>query len=406
MLLPDVDRTLARYRQAVEAMTANLLELEGDPVRKLLDEAALTGTTQARWGPATTDLGQVWAWFALFKDVLAKATDLRGTWGQVQPPVLADLNRILVDRSIVLAAEQVPMAQRRLLGLAQTTITCSPNELLARMEEAFDRAKAVVSAVAAVWDDLLPRLDRAAAGLADLQRLAQSVGEAHAPELAGLSGQLDTVRSAVSTDPLSVSTDQLGRIEAGLASARTSLVELAGLRAGMDGALAAARAALADLEQIEAQAGTAHAEVLAKIAPTPGRPLPEPMVPDLTLRHRLDHLSGLGSRGDWRAAQRELTRWTRDVQARRATADQVAAAIAAPLAERNELRGRLDAYRAKASRLGRLEDPSVVELYNQAREVLYTAPTDVPTAAELVARYQRALSPAPTGQSERGNREM
>ena len=405
MFLPDIDRTLARYRQAVDAMTANLLELEGDPVRKLLDEAPLSGTTQARWGPATTDLGQVWSWFGLFKDVLAKATELRGTWAKVAPPVMAELNRLLADRSIELAAAQVPLAQRRLLGPAQTSIVCSPNELLSRMEEAFDRAKAVVTAVAEVWNELLPRLDKATADLAELERLAQSIGEAHAPELAGLSRQLAATRSAISSDPLSVGADEIGRAEADLASARTSLGELARLRAGMDDELAAARATLASIEQVGAEAQSVHADVVAKIAPSPGRPVPDPPGADPALRARLDHLCGLCTRGDWRAAQQELSRWNRDAQARLAAARQAAAAIAAPLAERNELRGRLDAYRAKAARLGLLEDPELVGLYDQARALLYTAPTDVSAAADLVARYQRAL-PSPVALGERGNREM
>jgi hypothetical protein len=404
VLLADIDRALARYRQAVEAMTANLLELEGDPVRKLLDEAPLTGTTQARWGPAATDLRQVWTWFGLFQEVLARATELRGTWANVAPPVMDQLSRLLGDRSIELAAEQVPLAQRRLLGPAQTSVVCSPDELLARMEEAFDRARAVVTAVAEVWNELLPRLDKATADLADLERLARSVGEAHPPELAGLSRQLADARSAVGSDPLSVGADQIGRAEADLASARNSLGELADLRAGMDGELASARATLAGIEQVTAEARTVHAEVVVKIASTPGRPVPEPVAPDPALAARLDHVGGLRAGGDWRAARQELSRWTRDAQAQLAAARQAAAAIAAPLAERNELRGRLDAYRAKAARLGVLEDPALVALYDQAREVLYTAPTDVAAAADLVARYQRAL-PAPA-QGEGGSREL
>ena len=64
----------------------------------------------------------------------------------------------------------------------------------------------------------------------------------------------------------------------------------------------------------------------------------------------------------------------------------------APLATRNELRGRLDAYRAKAYRLGLLENPALAALYARAQEVLFTAPTDLAAADELVRRYQQALA--------------
>ena len=64
----------------------------------------------------------------------------------------------------------------------------------------------------------------------------------------------------------------------------------------------------------------------------------------------------------------------------------------APLQQRNEYRAMLDAYRVKASRLGVLEDPRISELYERAKELLYTAPTDLRQASELVRRYQLALS--------------
>jgi hypothetical protein len=64
----------------------------------------------------------------------------------------------------------------------------------------------------------------------------------------------------------------------------------------------------------------------------------------------------------------------------------------APLAARNELRGRLDAYRAKANALGLLEDPDAEAVYNEARGILFTAPTDLAVAVSLVDRYQKAVS--------------
>ena len=70
-------------------------------------------------------------------------------------------------------------------------------------------------------------------------------------------------------------------------------------------------------------------------------------------------------------------------------------ACRAPLAARNELRGRLDAYRAKANALGLLEEPRLCALYDQAHTSLYTAPTDLAAAIGLVEQYQQALSHTP-----------
>jgi hypothetical protein len=62
------------------------------------------------------------------------------------------------------------------------------------------------------------------------------------------------------------------------------------------------------------------------------------------------------------------------------------------IAERDDLRARLDGYRAKAAALGLLEYPVVVSAYEQARSILYTAPTDVAAARDLVVAYQNTLS--------------
>jgi hypothetical protein len=76
----------------------------------------------------------------------------------------------------------------------------------------------------------------------------------------------------------------------------------------------------------------------------------------------------------------------------------------AALGERDDLRHRLAAYRAKA-RATHLDDaPEVAGLYHQARGVLDNEPTDLPRARAVVAAYQTLLgarppSPAPSGRN-------
>ena len=82
--------------------------------------------------------------------------------------------------------------------------------------------------------------------------------------------------------------------------------------------------------------------------------------------------------GEWRARASE----------RRDSACRSASEHRALLATRDELRGRLDAYHAKAAHLGRLEDPHIADVYGQAHAALFTAPTDLSVAADLVSRYQ------------------
>ena len=69
-------------------------------------------------------------------------------------------------------------------------------------------------------------------------------------------------------------------------------------------------------------------------------------------------------------------------------------AVTAPLAVRAELRGRLDAYKAKVARHGMAEDPLLVERYDAARRMLWSAPCDLRVAEQAVLRYQQAAAEA------------
>ncbi len=61
------------------------------------------------------------------------------------------------------------------------------------------------------------------------------------------------------------------------------------------------------------------------------------------------------------------------------------------MAKRDELRGLLGAYKAKAARLGAVEDSRLAEHYDRARTLLWTAPCDLAAAEAAVAGYQQAV---------------
>ena len=118
-------------------------------------------------------------------------------------------------------------------------------------------------------------------------------------------------------------------------------------------------------------------------------------------RSTADTRSGTGCRRCWsrleREAEDELLR-----------ARESLTAVTAPLAVRAELRGRLDAYRAKVARHGMAEDPLLIERYDAARRMLWSAPCDLRVAEQAVLRYQLAtagvLVPGQPGPADhRGN---
>jgi hypothetical protein len=66
-------------------------------------------------------------------------------------------------------------------------------------------------------------------------------------------------------------------------------------------------------------------------------------------------------------------------------------AITGLLDRRAELRGRLEAYQVKAARLGHAEDAELSGLHDEAHEILFTAPCDLPAATRALNRYRQAI---------------
>jgi hypothetical protein len=370
-------------------MSTNLLELEQDPNRKLLDGAALTGETAHRWGDAKQALTQLWQWFTRFQDVLTRATGLRGTKSRLEPDKQRQLEQLLCGTSVELSTELIPLAERPLLGANQTTFRCSVDDLLGRMSTTFDQIKAVLVQTGDAWNRLLPRFQTATTELNRLTDLASSLAERHVPELDRVRGDLDRLTGSLASDPLSIDQRAPDTVERLLASAGRDLDRLAGLRDRLSVELDQAHTAMNQLTAAAAGAQTAYAETSAKIS-RPAVQSPPPLDPGLPAE--LDRIADLSSRGQWRAARQALDSWTTRITKLALDLRRATDAFQAPLAARNELRGRLDAYRAKANAFGLLENPSADDLYKEARAILYTAPTDLAVAVSLVDRYQRAVS--------------
>jgi hypothetical protein len=391
--IDEIDRTLARFHEAAERMTANLVELDSDPNRKLLAQATLTGVTAERWAPAAEAITQLWQWFAQFKDLLDRADEIRtGKGGVANKDRLAALNRMVGGQSIELSRDQVPLAERGLFGASETSIHCSPDDLLDRMSEAFDRAKGMVSAVAQAWGTVLPRLEQDRTQLTQVEQLAATLGERHLPELQAVREGLKMAADTLACDPLAVDSQALDHTEAALATVRADLQELAATQQQFTARIDDAGGLLTALERAVNEAAQAHAETVLKIA-SPNIP-PAARVDPSFGRH-LDQINALAARHEWRAVRDELVEWTDRAKSLLVNAERNLGLIRAPIENRNELRGRLDGYRAKANHLGLLENARLEALYQQAHDILYTAPTDLNQATSLVNEYAKALSTTP-----------
>ena len=113
---------------------------------------------------------------------------------------------------------------------------------------------------------------------------------------------------------------------------------------------------------------------------------------DPALAADLDHVVGLADAGHWDDAVAHLDQWSTTLQRRADAAAASTTACRAPMIERDQLRGLLDAYRAKAHGLGLDEADDVTDAYERAQAALYVAPADLASARRLVERYQRLLT--------------
>ncbi|GAA1590672.1 hypothetical protein GCM10009678_86230 [Actinomadura kijaniata] len=389
----EADRTLHHLRDERERIGAALLELADHPGHRLLDGAALTGETARRQAEVRSRTSALWELFDHYQRALDAAETLRARHPRPGPAQLAELTWLLAGPSVELPAPEVPLERRTLLGPpAGERLTLQ--QVVARMTPLYEETVRLVAAVDAVWSPLLTRLDETLRDRHAAADLAVSL-DLSDPGLERLGHELDALAATVRTDPLSLGRDgradtaRFDRIGADLSALRERIAEVARLRSGLTQRLDALRATIERAAAAEVEAARARETVLVKIY--------EPVLPPqpaaaAVLAGRLDALRASTGRGDWsdlavRVADLERAAATALEQARTA-----ADLITGLLERRDELRGRLDAYRVKAARLGLAEDPGLSDAYRRIRELLWTSPCDLRRATTALSGYQQAIA--------------
>ncbi|NDU74454.1 hypothetical protein GWI34_17710 [Actinomadura sp. DSM 109109] len=394
----EADVMLARLRDERERIGAALLELEAHQGYQLLDGATLRGATLRVQSDVRSRMASLWQLFDLHGRVLSAAEELRARHGRPGQAQLAELTRLLDGPSVELPAEEVPLERRTLLSLPSGE-KLTPRAAVDRMTPLYEEVARSVAALDAVWSTLLSRLAEVEAERRAAEELLESAGGAD-PALDRLRDELETVAATVRADPLALARDgladtaRLDAIRAGLAEVRRGLEEAERLREGFAARIRGVAGVLDALREAEAEARAARDEVLVKIA--------SPALPDLpgssaALADRLAAVTrprpGAGPRGGgWRETARRVADLEHAAGAALARARETTGLIRGLLDRRDELRGRLEAYRVKASRLGLAEDADLARSYEQARELLWTSPCDLRQATVAVTAYQRAVT--------------
>jgi hypothetical protein len=374
-----------------DAIQANLLELDGSFGKRLLAGAALTGQTKRRWDAAAATLATLWQVYSAYSAAVDRAAE--AVAGRLGPRELAAVTALLTGPSVQLASGPAPLAGRDLADSGREELTLVT--AVARMRRAFASVTEVVAAAEQVWTEMAGRLDTIGAELDRVTRLTTTLNdEAVTGNLAASQARLARQRDTLNGDPLSlwqgsaVDVSPADRLAERVTSIAARVDELVRLRDEARDRIAEVTAAADRARAARDDAVAAWQQAAAKIVP---EAMPPPPGDPADLSGRLAGLDALLAAGRWVRLSSELDLLERELAAAATKFIDTERAVVALMNRRDELRGLLDAYRAKAARLGAVEDTGLAERYDRARDLLWTAPCDLAAAADAVTGYQQAV---------------
>ncbi|MGW2778463.1 hypothetical protein ACWC4C_39285 [Streptomyces olivaceoviridis] len=395
----EVDRALARLGQEHEAIETSLLALQDHAGRRLLEGARLTGVTKERWQATEARITRLWTYFDAYTAALRGAREIRARRRWSSREDLAELTEVLRGESVT-----VPGG-----GNGSLSESFSLSALVDRMNELYATSLDMIVAADAVWSALPARIDLLAAELQRTRQLAHSVGVRPGEHPAGddlerITRTLTGLREDVVSDPLAFwvpaegssapgggrpDTTVYDREARALEDVRREIDAVLTVRQDAEARLIRLRDVLSRADRTLAEARTARGEVLAKIAATE---VPVVSGPPTALQEQLATAAEYRRQAQWHRLSPLLESLEEKAEDELLRARESLTAVTAPLAVRAELRGRLDAYKAKVARHGLAEDPLLVERYDAARRMLWSAPCDLRVAEQAVLRYQQAAA--------------
>ena len=375
-----------------DTIQANILELDGSFGKRLLAGAALTGQSRDSWEKTSAALARLWDTFTAYSAVIDRACDIVSQPGRIPAVRIGEAASLLTGPSVKLTRAVAPLSQRELTSGGQTQMTLQAT--VREMRGSFSEVAAVLTAAENVWNEMSEGIRQITL---DIEAAKRQVPGLDLAELAGSLTQAENglreLRDQLNSDPLTywtgghVDTSSLDRLrrEAGAAVAQVN--ELARVRTDADRRLAAIAAAIAGAQQAWQDAATARARAAERVAAPPGDPLPDVS----WLVRRASGLQELKTAGRWTRLASDLDaidKQAANVTRRCREAEQAAVGL---VGQRDQLRGLLDAYRAKAGGLGAAENAELDQRYQQAKDLLWTAPCDLAAATAAVNRYQQEI---------------
>lgn len=397
--LAQIDRLLSEWAQKVDTANQNLLDLYDLPAYQRLSgignpPSNVVGITQQQASTALTAIDRLFEYLELLNQHIDRTRKLRRELPAlfISDLQLSEIEQLLTGVSIDLPSILKPLAERDLFSDDRQTRALSLAELLDRMAVAFAIARDTFVAIETAWTELETKLISTNRSIIELQQLAQKLQIELPSSLIGIQTKFVSLQSEIERDPLTIDRTFTQELMPLIDRTRQELLNLDRQRQQLQSDLLVARENLLQLQQIDRETIAAYTESQSKIehnlpllAPLPAEELAE-------MAKWLERLATKFATGTIAPIGVGLTNWTNKMQAYRNAAQAALAANRLPLDTRQELRGRLDALCAKALAKKQVEDPVLTDLASQARQVLYTSPTELDLAIDLVQRYERELN--------------
>jgi hypothetical protein len=383
---PDIDRRVADLRALLDRTSASLVELDADVTRQLLERSTvLRGATSESWREAAARHANLWKMQFAIDKVFTQIVEERGTRKTPTPQVLARLDQLLIGPCVEVPDESEP-DRRRLIDSDADASRCSIEQALDRMSADYDVVTALLTRVAVVWGDCTERLEQLETQVSELFARVRACGIRPTNQLRVIADEVATACTLAREDPLSLSADSLELLVQRLDRARVTV----------DGTVRAEEARAIELadadELVQASVAAAQAcrdefEVLAQrvVVRDASRAALDTLANDVeALRTELERARRLDSEG----AAATISRRSGSL---RIELGRLAESERAWAERREELRGLLRAYRAKANAVGLAEDLEVDAAYLEAQDQLYSSPCDLDAAERLLTEFRHTI---------------
>jgi len=394
----EVSARLQHYRGVERQWAENLFELDEHATYRLLAAGEMAGKTGSEANAVLHDAPLLWGWLGELRSALDEAEKLNEQRNMFGPKYADRVTTLLAGPAIELRRSEIPTRTSTALRerfvhstVGADLVLATIDTLIALFRSVYEPVRAVVADVDAVWRDLMPRIDAANISVAKAEAIAARL-EMRVPEVQLARQRLDAVKSSVSDDPLGLASNVGPGLDALVADAARAAGELNRAHGSVDADADATAAILADLRVLRARAAAAYSEAQAKISgSTPLVPVPSTAVIDGPngLAHRAARIGG--DERAWQERRADLDDWHLRAQRLRSQLERALDVNTKSITDRNEMRGLLQAYRAKATMTPGLSS-DVLALGDDAHHELFTSPTDLARARELIAAFSAALS--------------